>query len=202
MTSTSTSTSAPIPLANLFIKNLHASINDNTLRDLFSSYGAISSAKVVRRDDGRSKEFGFVCFGVDWEAAFLAMANMNGRIIAGKPIYINIAQKKEQRKRLLAAQFGKSFQEDQEMPEAQANRKPGGMANSPVTTKEVSAMDRKRAIVQSLRVSFLYPTIADKIETEMMKLGEGELYKILSNTDLLREKIDGVAKSVCAFKPT
>ncbi|XP_062557277.1 uncharacterized protein LOC134222149 [Armigeres subalbatus] len=108
--------------ANLFIKNLDDGIDSNRLRELFSPFGTITSAKVERQNDGQSKKYGFVCYGADSEAALKAMCYMNGRIIAGKPIYVNVAQKKEQRKILLAAQFSKSSDvpkpadEDDEMP--------------------------------------------------------------------------------------
>ncbi|EAT41360.1 AAEL007013-PA [Aedes aegypti] len=94
--------------ANLFVKNLVATIDDNRLRELFSPFGTVTSAKIARNDAGESKKHGFVCYGADSEAALKAIFYMNGRLIAGKPIYVNVAQKREERSKLLAAQFSKS----------------------------------------------------------------------------------------------
>jgi RNA recognition motif-containing protein len=49
----------------------------------------------------RSRGFGFVCFENEADA-FKAMAEMNGCNIAGKEIYVGLAQKKQERADLLA----------------------------------------------------------------------------------------------------
>lgn len=115
---------------NLYVKNLDDSINDDSLRDAFKQFGTITSAKVItdlddRRnypngvsvpegeDDtptpegkksGRSKGFGFVCFSSPEEAT-KAVTEMNGRILGGKPLYVGLAQRKEDRKAHLQAQY-------------------------------------------------------------------------------------------------
>lgn len=101
---------------NLYVKNLDDSITDDLLREHFSNYGTITSAKVMtdsevdpnrRKEvleggDGkensiRSKGFGFVCFSSPEEAT-KAVTEMNGRILASKPLYVALAQRKEDRK--------------------------------------------------------------------------------------------------------
>jgi len=47
---------------NLFVKNLDPSVNLVQLQDVFSHFGAISSCKVVTKDDGTSLCYGFVQF--------------------------------------------------------------------------------------------------------------------------------------------
>jgi polyadenylate-binding protein len=88
---------------NLYIKNLDDDIDDVQLREEFAVYGTISSAKVMKDDKANSKGFGFVCFSSPEEAT-KAVTEMNGRILVSKPLYVALAQRKEERKAQLAAQ--------------------------------------------------------------------------------------------------
>jgi len=88
---------------NLYVKNLDDSIDDERLRKEFTPYGTITSARVMC-EDGRSKGFGFVCFSSPEEAT-KAVTEMNGRIIVAKPLYVALAQRKEDRKAHLASQY-------------------------------------------------------------------------------------------------
>ena len=88
---------------NLYIKNLDDTIDDEKLRKAFSPFGTITSAKVML-EDGRSKGFGFVCFPSPEEAT-KAVTEMNGRIVGSKPLYVALAQRKEERKAHLTKQY-------------------------------------------------------------------------------------------------
>jgi len=113
---------------NLYVKNLDDSITDESLREAFKTFGSITSAKVItdlddkksiekasegvaegedgepKKTGGRSKGFGFVCFSSPEEAT-KAVTEMNGRILGGKPLYVALAQRKEDRKAHLQAQY-------------------------------------------------------------------------------------------------
>lgn len=88
---------------NLYVKNLDDTIDDERLRVAFAPFGTITSAKVMR-EDNRSKGFGFVCFSRPEEAT-KAVTELNCRIIGTKPLYVTLAQRKEERKQHLAAQY-------------------------------------------------------------------------------------------------
>ncbi|RCI16904.1 hypothetical protein L249_2721 [Ophiocordyceps polyrhachis-furcata BCC 54312] len=129
---------------NLYIKNLDDEVDDEKLRLMFSEFGPITSAKVMRdslfeggdeKDDkegkdkenqkedtrdsesdeqsdkksekrdkklGKSKGFGFVCFSSPDDAT-KAVAEMNQRMVNGKPLYVALAQRKDVRKSQLEA---------------------------------------------------------------------------------------------------
>ncbi|CAH6776839.1 polyadenylate-binding protein 1-like [Phodopus roborovskii] len=88
---------------NLYVKNLDDSINDERLKEVFSAYGVITSAKVMT-ESSHSKGFGFVCFSSPEEAT-KAVTEMNGRIVGTKPLYVALAQRKEERKAILTNQY-------------------------------------------------------------------------------------------------
>jgi len=107
---------------NLYVKNLDDSINDERLEKEFESYGTVTSARVMT-ENGRSKGFGFVCFSTPEEAT-KAVTEMNGKIIVTKPLYVALAQRKEDRKAHLASQYiqrmaGMRVQGMQQMPGVQ-----------------------------------------------------------------------------------
>ncbi|KAL1315598.1 hypothetical protein HN51_017603 [Arachis hypogaea] len=89
---------------NLYLKNLDDTINDEKLRELFSEFGSITSCKVMRDPNGISRGSGFVSFSTPEEAS-RALTEMNGKMIAGKPLYVALAQRKEERRARLQAQF-------------------------------------------------------------------------------------------------
>ncbi|VIO89535.1 polyadenylate-binding protein 1, putative [Brugia malayi] len=89
---------------NLYVKNLDDTVNDDILKQNFEAYGKITSAKVMCDDNGRSKGFGFVCFEKPDEAT-KAVTEMNGKMMCTKPLYVALAQRKEDRKAQLASQY-------------------------------------------------------------------------------------------------
>ncbi|KAL7154579.1 hypothetical protein ABFS83_03G011000 [Erythranthe nasuta] len=90
--------------ANLYLKNLDDCVNDEKLKELFSEFGTITSCKLMRDPNGMSKGAGFVAFSNPEEAA-KALKEMNGKMIGRKPLYVAVAQRKEERKGWLQAHF-------------------------------------------------------------------------------------------------
>jgi len=87
---------------NLYIKNLDDTIDDERLKKEFSKFGTITSARIMS-ENGRSKGFGFVCFSAPDEAT-KAVTEMNGSIVGSKPLYVALAQRKEERRMHLTNQ--------------------------------------------------------------------------------------------------
>lgn len=91
---------------NLYIKNLSDNIDDEKLRNLFSEYGTITSAKVmIDEKTKKSKGFGFVCFTLTEEAQ--KAVQMNGTMIEGKPLYVALAQRSAERRSTIEANMAR-----------------------------------------------------------------------------------------------
>lgn len=90
--------------ANLYVKNLDDTVDDVKLREFFSPFGTITSCKVMRDPNGTSKGSGFVAFATADEAS-RALLELNGKMIVSKPLYVALAQRKEDRRARLQAQF-------------------------------------------------------------------------------------------------
>ena len=79
----------------LYVGNLGYGIGDSDLEKLFTTYGSVRSAQVIKdRDTGRSKGFGFVEMGNDQEAQ-AAITALNGKEIDGRTLVVNEARPKE-----------------------------------------------------------------------------------------------------------
>ncbi|KAK2657517.1 hypothetical protein Ddye_010569 [Dipteronia dyeriana] len=89
---------------NLYVKNLDDSFTDDKLKELFSEFGTIASCKVMRDPNGISRGSGFVAFSTAEEAS-RALVEMNGKMVVSKPLYVALAQRKEERRARLQAQF-------------------------------------------------------------------------------------------------
>nr|KAF6320637.1 poly(A) binding protein cytoplasmic 3 [Pipistrellus kuhlii] len=78
----------------LYVKNMAEGIDDERFRKMFARFGTITSAKVLEGE--HRKGCGFVCFSAPEEAR-KAVAEMNGRVLAAKPLYVTFAQYRQWR---------------------------------------------------------------------------------------------------------
>ncbi|GAB2227021.1 hypothetical protein Drorol1_Dr00008820 [Drosera rotundifolia] len=90
--------------SNVYIKNIHDDVTDEELRELFSKSGTITSAKIMRDEKGISKGFGFVCYSSPSEATN-AVSAFQGYMCRQKPLYVAIAQRKEDRQAQLQIRY-------------------------------------------------------------------------------------------------
>jgi polyadenylate-binding protein len=89
---------------NLYVKNLDDSVTDDMLRDEFSAMGTITSARIMKDPKNNlSRGFGFVCYSTPEEST-RAVNEMNGKLVAGKPIFVALAQRRDVRRAQLEAQ--------------------------------------------------------------------------------------------------
>ena len=77
---------------NIYVGNLSWSMTDDDLMNLFTQFGSVTSAKILKdKMNGRSKGFGFVEME-DAEAAKTAIANLNETEVQGRKLIVNESQ--------------------------------------------------------------------------------------------------------------
>lgn len=81
---------------NIFIKNLHPSIDNKILHDTFSIYGSIQSAKVQTNAEGQSLGYGYVAFDTP-EDAERAIREANGSSIQGQVVQVEAFKPRSER---------------------------------------------------------------------------------------------------------
>lgn len=78
--------------SRLFVGNLSFNTSEEAIRDAFAEFGEIVEAKLVTdRDTGRSRGFAFVELTSN-EAAQKAIQEMNGALLDGRPLRVNLAE--------------------------------------------------------------------------------------------------------------
>ena len=83
---------------NIYVGNLPYEIDDDELKLTFDPYGQVDSARVISdRYSGRSRGFGFVEMGDDTEAQ-AAIDGLNGKDFKGRPLTVNQAKPREDRR--------------------------------------------------------------------------------------------------------
>ena len=84
---------------NIYVGNVKYEMTGDQLKEMFSSYGEVSSARIIsERETGRSKGFGFVEMPNDSEA-LAAIEATNEKEIGGRTLKVNEARPREERPR-------------------------------------------------------------------------------------------------------
>ena len=77
---------------NIYVGNLSWTMTDEDLSSLFTQFGTVTSAKILKdKMNGRSKGFGFVEMD-DAEAAKTAISSLNESEIQGRKLIVNESQ--------------------------------------------------------------------------------------------------------------
>jgi cold-inducible RNA-binding protein len=83
---------------NIFVGNLAWTTTEEDLAQLFEPFGIVEQARIATdRDTGRSRGFGFVEMPDDMEAQ-AAIDELNGSSIGGRPLTVNEARPREERR--------------------------------------------------------------------------------------------------------
>jgi RNA recognition motif-containing protein len=84
---------------NIYVSNLSFNVQDEDLREFFTEYGEVSSAKVITdKFTGKSRGFGFVEMPDD-AAAQKAIAELDNGTVEGRTIRVMEAKPKEEKPR-------------------------------------------------------------------------------------------------------
>lgn len=82
---------------NIYVSNLSWNTKNDSLQDLFSQYGEVTSVNIITdRETGRSRGFGFVDMPDDTEGQN-AIEQLNETDFEGKTISVNVARPKTER---------------------------------------------------------------------------------------------------------
>ena len=82
---------------NIYVGNLPFSTTDDDLNQLFSPFGSVSSARIIKdKFTDRSRGFGFVEMDNDEEAE-KAIAEVNGSSLEGRLLKVSEARPRENR---------------------------------------------------------------------------------------------------------
>jgi len=82
---------------NIYVSNLSFQTNEEDLKDLFSKYGNVSSARVIMdKMTNRSRGFAFVEMPSE-EEGNAALKGLNGKDVEGRSLSISVAREKEDR---------------------------------------------------------------------------------------------------------
>ena len=82
---------------NIYVSNLSFNTSDAELNELFSTFGEVSSAKVITdRETGRSRGFGFVEMPSEDEGKD-AMLGLNNKEVEGRAMSVSVAKEREER---------------------------------------------------------------------------------------------------------
>ena len=82
---------------NIYVSNLSFNVQDEDLREFFTPYGEVTSAKIISdRETGRSRGFGFVEMSDD-VAAKKAIAELDQASVEGRTVKVTEAKPKEDR---------------------------------------------------------------------------------------------------------
>src|ERR1700741_2878077 len=81
---------------NIYVSNLSFNVKDEDLREFFSPYGEVTSAKVIMdRMTNQSRGFGFIEMS-DETASRKAIAELDGSTVENRTIKVNEARPKEE----------------------------------------------------------------------------------------------------------
>ena len=82
---------------NIYVSNLSFNVQDEDLKDFFTEYGEVTSAKVITdKFSGKSRGFGFVEMSDD-EAAKKAITELDQATVEGRNIRVMEAKPKEEK---------------------------------------------------------------------------------------------------------
>ena len=83
---------------NIYVGNLPFSTSDDDLNQLFSPFGSVSSARIIKdKFTDRSRGFGFVEMDND-EEALKAIEGVNGKEIDGRALKVSEAKPREDKR--------------------------------------------------------------------------------------------------------
>ena len=90
----------------VYVGNLPFSVDDGKLKEIFSEFGDITEATVIKdKYSGRSKGFGFVTFA-EKTSGERAVSEMDGKEVEGRALKVNEAKPMDPDRKPMRRSFG------------------------------------------------------------------------------------------------
>jgi len=185
----------------IFITNLDKITDYKFLYDVFSTFGNILSCKIMTDENRQSKGFGFVCLSAPNEAT-KTVTEMNGSIVGSKPLYVALAQRKEESRMNLTNQHVQLPFHNRMMSYLPTPRWTGACVGRFTNSTVISGLDNATAQKQMLRerlfplIQQIQPDLAGKItDMLLLEIDNTELCHMLDSRESLKAK-------VCSFRTT
>lgn len=81
----------------IYASNLSFNTGDDELNNLFTTFGTVTSAKVITdRETGRSRGFGFIEMSSDDDGQ-AAIKGLNGKEVEGRAMAVSVAKERTER---------------------------------------------------------------------------------------------------------
>ena len=82
---------------NIYVSNISFHTSEDDLKNLFSKFGAVTSAKIIMdRETNESRGFGFIEMQ-SAEEGNKAIEGLNGKEIEGRALSVSVAREREDR---------------------------------------------------------------------------------------------------------
>ncbi|KAI9160592.1 hypothetical protein LWI28_009775 [Acer negundo] len=97
-----------LKFTDVYVKNLVKDVTEDFLREMFSKFGEVCDAVIMKDVKGKSKGFGFVKFKSPEEAR-KAVEVLNGAQLGSKNLFVGRAQMKAERAEILKHQYKEMY---------------------------------------------------------------------------------------------
>lgn len=200
----SASAATYIDPCNLFCKNLDPSLDSNDLFTMFKAFGRIVSARVMRDDQGASREFGFVSYTSPEDAA-KALNAMNNTLQGSKLMTVRLHEPKRVRQDKLSHKFGSQYRNPSASPHLSDE---GSPASTPGSRSPAMEKREKRGSNSYFKAAI--EGSGSSVDAEQLRAMSGSVRndivrgefsrRVAQLPGVDRDEVDGLVSELCKLR--